>query len=256
MPETTSGSLISQDGKNTLAWEQQKGDTSRAGILFLHGYRSDKGGTKAEHIARLCTEHAITLTRFDLRGHGESSGHYSAFTIGDWVNDTCQILDTLTTGDQIVIGSSLGGWLALRLAELRPHRVKGLIGCAAAPDFPTELILPSLTPAQRIRYEQEGVIVDEESAWPEKDRFTRAFMEESVQHTIFQRPYRFEGTVALLQGKKDTSVPWQIAHRLAAHIDAPEVHLTLINDGDHRLTRDSDLALLSEAVNNLIRHRN
>jgi len=242
----SSGDLTSADGHNAIVYRQQSGRVP--GVLFLGGFRSDMTGTKAVHLAAHCAATDTGFVRFDYRGHGASGGHYTDFTVGDWLEDTLRILDALTDGPQILVGSSLGGWLALRVAEMRPERIRAIVGIAAAPDFPTRLILPRLSPAQQKAYAETGVIIDTESEWLEPSRFTRRFVEDSAQHNIFGRVYQFSGPVHLLQGKRDSAVPWTHAVELAGHIKAPEVSLTLLDEGDHRLSTPHDLALLTRTV--------
>lgn len=242
----TAGHLSASDGKNTIAWRQQSGQEPT--ILFLHGFRSDMNGTKAEYLSNLCRETDRGFLRLDYRGHGQSSGHYTDFTIGDWVDDVLRVVDQLTTGPLIVVGSSLGGWLGLRLLALRPARVRGYVAVAPAPDFPTQLVLPSLTPAQRAHYEQAHEVVNENSGFAEPTRFTRRFIEESAAHNCLHNPPAFTGRVRLFQGLKDDAVPWQQTTTLLERWDVADAQLTLFKDGDHRLNETAQLKELGRAV--------
>ena len=128
-----------------LAYQRQVTDKSKPGIIFLGGYASDMQGTKAVFLSERCAEHSISFTRFDYRGCGQSPGSFTDGTIGAWLEDSLAVFDRLTQGMQIIIGSSMGGWLGLLLAKARPERVKALIGVAAAPDFTEDLVWEKLT---------------------------------------------------------------------------------------------------------------
>lgn len=241
-----SGELSANGHQKAIAWKQHSGTSP--GVVFLSGFRSDMLGTKVDHLLNLLSGSGHCFTRFDYRGHGASAGHYVDFTISDWLEDALAVIDQLTTGPLVLVGSSLGGWLSLRVAEARPERIKGLIGIAPAPDFPTRLVLPALNAAQRAQYEAEHVVVDEASGFPEPTCFTRRFIETSVQENIFGRPYRFDGPIRFLQGMADTAVPWQQTAELAQHIESPDIEVVLFKDGDHRLTKTAQLEEMGRQV--------
>lgn len=241
-----SGELSANGYQKAIAWKQHSGTSP--GVVFLSGFRSDMLGAKVDYLLSLLSASGHCFTRFDYRGHGASMGHYTDFTVTDWLDDALAVIDQLTTGPLILVGSSLGGWLSLRVAEERPERIKGLIGIAPAPDFPTRLILPSMSAPQREHYERENVVVDEHSGFPEPTRFTRRFIETSVQENIFGRPYRFNGPVRFLQGMADMAVPWQQTAELVQHIESPDVEMVLLKDGDHRLTKTAQLEEMGRQV--------
>jgi len=226
------------------------GETKKSGfpLFFLGGYASDMTGSKASFLAEKCGASGRGFLRFDYRGHGRSSGKFIDGTIGAWFDDALQTLDNLTEGPQLVIGSSMGGWIALLLAKARPDRFAGFIGIASAPDFSEELVLPGLTQKQREQLEKEGMIFDESSPPDHRIPITGKFIEEARNHIIMGSPIDLPFAVHLLQGQKDMEVPWHFALRLADNINAPYVRLTLIKDGDHSLSRPEDLDFLWQTV--------
>ncbi len=241
-----SGEFKAKDGQTFVRWKGRSGEGP--GIFFCSGFRSDMEGAKALHVDALCARNGWPYVRFDYRGHGESEGVYTDFTLGDWIDDALAVMDHIAKGPQIVIGSSMGGWIALKIAQLRPEQVKCLIGLAPAPDFPSQLILPALNEQQRACYEQTGWIVDQQSGWCEPNRFSKRFIDESTHHNLLDKPYVFNGSVHIVQGEKDSAVPWKLARQLHDHITAPEISLTLLSEGDHRLSRPEDLELLENIV--------
>jgi len=241
--------LKAADGQHILAVRQQTGHGP--GVLFLHGFRSDMTGTKGDYLAQLCASRQQTFTRLDLRGHGQSGGHYTDFTLSDWLADVVQVLDECTQGPQIIVGSSLGGWLMLLLAKVRPARIQGLIGLAAAPDFTTELLLPALTPAQKAEYEQTGRIVEETTPEFGPNIFTRALIEDARHHLILTQPLAFNGPVRLLQGMQDDAVPWAHAFKIVQAISGNDVRVTLFKDAGHRIAEPPQLFELGRAVEEL-----
>lgn len=231
-----------------LAFQRQHGREDRPGVVFLCGYASDMTGTKASFLAECCAAGNISFLRFDYRGHGQSSGDFSTCTIGDWFTDALEIFDQLTIGPQILVGSSMGGWMAMLLAMRRPERIRALIGIAAAPDFTEDLMWDKFSAAQRADLQQDGVIYDENAPPHERAPITLRLIEEARQHLILRAPIDIQCPVRLLQGMQDQDVPWDYAPRIAAAVTNPDVRITLIKDGDHRLSREQDLVLLREAV--------
>ncbi|MCK8785887.1 alpha/beta hydrolase [Roseomonas sp. NAR14] len=213
------------------------------GVMFLGGFRSDMTGAKAEALADFCARRGQAFLRFDYSGHGASEGRFEDGTIGRWTEDALSVLDRLTEGPQILVGSSMGGWIALHLALRRPERVRGLLGVAAAPDFVTELMLPALTTEQSQALAVEGV-AHLPSQYGPPVPITRALIEDGRQQALLGRAIPLEIPVRLLQGQIDPDVPWRHALRLMEAIEGDDVQLTLLRDGDHRLSRPQDLALL------------
>lgn len=236
-----------------LAWRQDGHLVpGRPSLLFLPGFYSDMTGSKASFLAEKCVAEGGLITRLDYRGHGLSSGAFVDGCISDWLSDSLTVVDAVTEGPLIVIGSSMGGWLMLLLALARPERVAGLVGIAAAPDFTEDLVWDKLDESQRVRLIQEGVIY-EPSEYGAPVPYTRRLVEEGRTHLLLRGDsIPITVPVRLLQGMKDADVPWQTAPRLAEKLAGSDVRITLIKDGDHRLSRDADLALLWDVVSSLL----
>jgi pimeloyl-ACP methyl ester carboxylesterase len=233
----------------TIAWNSRLGKSP--GAFFLPGFRSDMGGTKALALDAHCAAKGRAYVRFDYTGHGASSGRFEDGTIGRWRDDALAILDRVAEGPQILVGSSMGGWIALLLALARPTRVCGMVLIAPAPDFTDDLLLPALSPADRADLEKCGGL-DLPSAYDERPtRLTRTLVEEARAHLLLRGPIPIGCPVRILQGMCDPDVPWQRALLLAERLATANLALTLLKDGDHRLSRPEDLARLCAAVEEL-----
>ena len=220
-------------------------------VMFCGGFRSDMTGTKAQRLESFCRRTGQACIRFDYTGHGASGGDFAEGTIGRWRDDALTVLDRATEGPVILVGSSMGGWIMLLLALQRPERVRGLVGIAAAPDFTEDLLWASATEAQRAELMAAGRIMVPSAYSDEPSVFTRALIEDGRDHLVLRRPIPFHGPVRLLHGQRDPDVPWQTALRLAEHIAGDDVRVLLVKDGDHRLSRPSDLALLTAVLQEL-----
>lgn len=221
-------------------------------VLFCGGFRSDMEGTKATFLESLCKECGLAYVRFDYSGHGVSGGTFRDCTLSDWKADTLDVIDQLTQGDVIIIGSSMGGWLALLAAQERPERIKGVIGIAAAPDFTREIRDEQLNDEQRELLESQGYIEEPNDYSDEPYIFTKALFDDGDGHCLLDKELNIKVPVRLLQGMKDSAVPWQKAHRIKncmKNSDFAEVFL--IETGDHSLSRPEDLEFLKEQVLNL-----
>ncbi len=230
-----------------IAFQRQLGD-DRPGILFLGGFASDMEGTKAVFLSQRAKTASLSFTRFDYRGQGKSSGLFSDATIGSKLDDSFNVFDRLTTGPQIIIGSSMGGWLGLLLAEARPDRVKAFIGISAAPDFTEELIWQKLAPAEREKLLQDKQISENRPPRPGEKPITLKLIEEARSHMVFQRPLKLSCPVRLLQGMKDKEVPWNHAERIAQHVEQEDIEVILIKNGNHGLNAPQNLDLLWETA--------
>ena len=230
-----------------LAYQRLYAAADRPQLVFLGGYASDMAGTKAQYLAERCAAAGYGLLRFDYRGHGASTGTFSDCTLGDWLADTETMLDRLTTGPQIIVGSSLGGWLGLLLARDRPRRVRAL-GIAAAPDFTEDLIWDRLSEAQRAAVLAQGGVREGDG---DAGMVTLRAIEEARRHLVLRQPLLVACPIRLLQGMRDDQVPWETALRIARHAASPDICVNLIKDGDHRLNRPQDLAAVWTAVTEL-----
>ncbi|HEV7368895.1 alpha/beta hydrolase [Arenibaculum sp.] len=236
-------------GDVTIAFNRTAGRSP--GVVFLGGYKSDMTGTKATELERFCRERGHAFLRFDYRGHGASSGRFEDGTIGAWAEDAIDAIDRLTEGPQVLVGSSMGGWIMLLAALARPQRVHGLVGIAAAPDFTEDLIWAGLDEARRRRMMEDGEI-REPSDYGEPYVYTRALIEDGRRHLLLRDTVALTCPVRLLQGMRDPDVPWRTAERIAGRIAAEDVRVTLVKDGDHRLSRPQDLELLFATVAELL----
>ena len=232
-----------------LALRRRGGDGPE--VLFLPGLRSDMTGLKAQHVARHCAERGRACTLFDYGGHGASGGRFEDGTIGGWRDDVLAVLDEVVQGPVILVGSSMGGWLALLAALARPKLVRGLIGIAPAPDFTARLLEPRLTHDQRATLARAGRLLLP-SAYGEPLPVTGRLLEEGRRHLLLDRPIALACPVHLLHGQADPDVPWQTSVALAGRLEGGPVTLELIQDGDHRLSRESDLRRLSAALDRLV----
>jgi pimeloyl-ACP methyl ester carboxylesterase len=224
------------------------------GVFWLGGFNSDMKGTKAAALDGWATEHGRALVRFDYSGHGESGGKFADGTIGRWLEDSLAVFERFCTGPQIVVGSSMGGWIALLLAREVAKRpcnasLAGLVLIAPAPDFTEELMWKHFSPEIRKQIETTGVWLrpspyDDGSPYP----ITRALIEEGRNHLLLGGSIDVGCSVRILQGGKDPDVPWQHAFALAHRLPADDVVLTMIQDGDHRLSRPQDIARIISAV--------
>ncbi|WP_041796914.1 alpha/beta fold hydrolase [Pararhodospirillum photometricum] len=243
-------SILTLPDGATLAYHLTPG--RGPGVVFLHGFHSDMGGDKALAVEAWCQATGRACLRFDQRGHGQSSGRFEEGTIGLWASDTARVLDILTEGPQVLVGSSMGGWLMLLTALARPGRVAGLLGINAAPDFTEDLIWPALTAESRQRIECEGVSLEREDPDTPPLPLTRLLFEDGRRNLVLRSPIDFKGSVHLLQGMRDASVPWQTALRVQERLTSEDVRVTLVKDGTHRLSRPADLALLTHTLAGLI----
>jgi pimeloyl-ACP methyl ester carboxylesterase len=222
------------------------------GVVFLGGFMSDMTGTKALALEAHCRAQGRAFVRFDYLGHGASTGRFEDGTIGRWSDDALAVLDALTAGPQVLVGSSMGGWIMLLAALARPARVAGLVGIAAAPDFTEDLMWAAWDEATRARLMREGRIALPSLYGDAPCVITRDLIEDGRRHLLLRAPIPLRCPVRLLQGMADPDVPWQTALRLAEHLESNDVTVTLIKDGDHRLARDEDLAQLVVAVDGVV----
>lgn len=236
-------------GTATIAYRQVLG--RNPAVLFCSGFMSDMTGSKATALDAWARGAGHAFTRFDYTGHGVSSGRFEDGTIGQWLEDTLAVIDRLTEGPLILVGSSMGGWISLLAALRRPERVVGLVGIAAAPDFTEDLMWAAMDEDARRQVMETGVWLMPEENGGAPEPITRCLIEDGRNHLLLRAPIPLRVPVRLFQGQNDRSVPWPTATRLAERLDSADVRLTLIKDGDHRLSRSQDLALQIQAVEEL-----
>lgn len=219
--------------------------------MFCCGFRSDMGGTKAGALAAHCRARDQPYLRFDYSGHGASSGEFRAGTIGRWLDDALVVLDRVAQGPQILVGSSMGCWIALLAALARPERLAGLIGIAGAVDFTEDLIWERLEEAERRQLLTDGELTYHSAYEEGPVPFTRDLIEEGRSHLLLRGPIALACPVRLLHGMADPDVPYATSLRLAERLAGTDVVVELIEDGDHRLSREADLARLMSALDDL-----
>jgi pimeloyl-ACP methyl ester carboxylesterase len=226
-----------------IAYDRQPGQGP--GVVFLGGFRSDMTGSKAQFLADWARAQGRAFLRFDYSGHGQSSGDFLDYCIGDGLQDALAALSALTEGPQVLVGSSMGGWISLLIARARPDLVRGLIGIAAAPDFTEDSIRPRLTPAQRTDLAERGHFRDPSAYDPTGYPITAKLLEDGARHLVLRSPLHLPMPVRLLHGTADQDVPPDVALRLFAHLTSPDARLTLVKDADHRFSIPSCLALIA-----------
>jgi pimeloyl-ACP methyl ester carboxylesterase len=211
-------------------------------------------GTKALFLEDFCRRRGRAFVRFDYFGHGASSGDIAFGTIGRWAEDAIAVLDSLTEGPQILVGSSMGGWIMLLAALARIELVHALVGVAAAPDFTEDFVWPRLDAAQQQELRETGAVTLPSEYDPAGYAYRLGLFEDGRQHLVMREPIALGCPVRLLHGMRDDAVPWQTSLSLAEQLTTRDVVVTLIKDGDHRLSRDADLQRLGRTVDELI-HR-
>ena len=232
-----------------LAYHQTAGIGS--GVIFLGGYRSDMGGTKAVALEAWAKARGRAFLRFDYGGHGGSGGDFTELGIADWFDDARAALNR-TQGPQVLVGSSMGGWLALLLARACPERIAGLIGIAAAPDFTEDSLLPSLTVVERAAMDRVGLIERPSGYSDGPYIFTQRLIDQGRANLVLRAPLALPFPTRFLQGTADTDVPVAVAQRLFDHASGPDIRLTLVKGADHRFSTPDCLALIESNLDEIL----
>jgi pimeloyl-ACP methyl ester carboxylesterase len=246
----SSGILSRHDGA-TIAYHRLAG--RGPGIVFLGGFRSDMTGTKALFLEEYCGRCGHAYVRFDYFGHGASSGDVALGTIGRWAEDAVEVVDALTEGRQILIGSSMGGWIMLLAALARIERIHALVGIAAAPDFTEDLVWSRLNAVQRNELRETGGVNLPSRYDPTGYTYRLRLFEDGRRHLLMRDKIPLLCPVRLLHGMLDDAVPWQTSLRLAERLSSRNVAVTLVKEGDHRLSSGADLAWLTATLDELLR---
>ena len=223
------------------------------GIVFLGGFRSDMEGTKALFLEQWARARGRAFLRFDYSGHGQSGGRFEAGCIGDWAADARSVITELTEAPQILVGSSMGGWIALLLARALPRRVAGLLGIAAAPDFTEDSMWEGFSEEQRARLMAEGRLELASEYADEPYVITKRLIEEGRDNLVLRSPLDLPFPVRLLQGTADRDVDVSVALRLLEHAEGPDIRLTLVKGADHRFSGPAELALIGKTLHGLSR---
>ena len=249
MREPTQPEFLDRADGETIAYHATPGKSP--GVIFCGGFMSDMTGIKATALEASCRAQARAFIRFDYLGHGRSSGAFVDGTVGRWADDALAVLDQLTVGPQILVGSSMGGWIMLLAALARPDRVAGLVGVAAAPDF-AEPMWRSFSEQIQHQLRTEGVYQRPSAYSDEPYRITMQLIEDGRRHTVLDRaPVAIRCPVRLLHGMRDADVPWHRSLDLAAALAGDDATITLVKGGDHRLSEPADIARLTGLVEQL-----
>jgi pimeloyl-ACP methyl ester carboxylesterase len=234
-----------------------RADATAATLVWLSGYRSDMSGTKAAEVDRLAAELGIGCIRLDYSGHGLSGGAFTDGTISRWLEEALAVIHHAAPERIILVGSSMGGWIALRaaqeLARTGGPRLDGMVLIAPAPDFTADLIEPNLGEAERASLAERGYFEERSQYSPEPNIYTRALIEDGRSNLVLTGIIETRCPIHILQGMQDPDVPHTHAMKLVEHLPADDVVLTFIRDGDHRLSRPQDIERMLGAVKSLIR---
>ena len=244
-------SILTRKDGSVIAYHAtpaRKSDDTRPGLIFLGGFMSDMTGTKATALEAAARARGQAFLRFDYQGHGASSGSFAEGTIGRWAEDAIAVLDELTEGPQILVGSSMGGWIMLLAALARPARVAGLVGVAPAPDFTEDLMWTRYSPEVRATLEETGVYHEPSEYGDVPYTITLRLIEDGRRHLMLRDRIALDCPVRLIHGMKDTAVPWETSVRLAETLETDDVEVCLIKDGDHRLSGVADLERLFRVI--------
>ena len=247
---TQTGGILARETGATIAYRRTPG--KNPGVVFIHGLRSDMNGNKALALEAHCRAQGRAFLCFDLTGHGASSGAFEDGTIGAWAGDVVAAIDELTEGPQILVGSSLGGWLMLLAALARPGRIAGLMGLAAAPDFTEDLIYAAFSDAQKTELTEKGRVLIDDCYGSEPYAISRGLVEEARAHLVLRNAINLSQPIVLIQGQRDEDVPWQTALKLTERLVSKQVRVVLHKNGNHRLSEPEDLQLILTNLEYLI----
>ncbi len=229
-----------------IAFTYTQGETDFPTLVFLPGFRSDMQGLKARYLSEQCKKRSQSCLLLDYSGHGQSSGKFEEGSIGQWTQDALSVIDHATKGPLIVIGSSMGGWIALHIALSRRDRVMGMIGIAAAPDF-TRDIKRRMSEQQKSDIKQQGFFAVP-SEYGDDLIITKNLLDDGEAQCLLDKKPDLAIPVTLIQGKLDSDVPWRRAEEIKAALPQAKVEIIYVEDGDHRLSREEDLRLIDETV--------
>ena len=242
--------LTTPQGRH-IAYHQTQG--KGPGVVFLGGFRSDMSGSKAQSLQAWAEANGRAFLRFDYSGHGASHGPFVDGAITDWREDAAAVIDVLTEGPQILVGSSMGGWIMLVLGLARPEGLRGLVGIAGAPDFTETLATHGLDDGQRQQLAASGYC-DLPNCYDDGEpyRISQHLLDEGREHLLLGGQIDIDLPVRLIQGQRDADVPWQHALTIAAQLRSDDVEVQLLKCGDHRLSAPADLARLVATVDALL----
>ncbi|MGB0797804.1 MAG: alpha/beta hydrolase [Planktomarina sp.] len=233
-----------------IAYESTSG--SGPGVVFLGGFMSDMAGTKAVHLEAWCKSQGRAFLRFDYSGHGQSSDAFTDGCIGDWADDAQAAICELTDGPQILVGSSMGGWISLLMAKRIPDRIAALVTIAAAPDFTEDGFWAGFNTVERAQLADTGVVLVP-SDYGDPYPITQRLIEDGRDHLVLRTPLNLPFPTRFLQGDCDEDVSVDTANQLFAHVTGPDIQLTLVKGADHRFSDDTALSILENTLGTLIK---
>ena len=253
MISTNEAQFPTIDGPNgKIAYQQvSAGNSVAAGIVWLGGFKSDMSGTKAEFLSDWAKMNGRGFLRFDYSGHGASEGAFEDGCLSDWIADANVALEQLTDGPQILVGSSMGAWIAAHLALRFPKKIVGIVFIAPAPDFTEKLMLPAMSEEKKAALFQNGQIEEPTEYSDEPNIITRKLIEDGRDNLLMNNPIPVTCPIRILQGMADPDVPYRHALDFAECIQSKDLEITLTKTGDHRLSTPEDLARLATAVGSI-----
>lgn len=222
------------------------------GVVFLGGFKSDMGGTKAIYLEEWAKSKGRAFLRFDYSGHGESSERFVDGCIGEWAQDAKAAIENLTDGPQILVGSSMGGWIALLLTREIPDRIAGLVGIAAAPDFTENSMWVGFSDAQREALNMVGKLELPSDYSDEPYIITKKLIDDGRHNLVLRAPLDLPFPSRFLQGTNDADVKTEVALKVLEQAQGPDVRLTLVKDADHRFSEPANLSLISKSIHSVL----
>jgi len=241
--------FLTTDTGRRIAYEQTPGQGP--GIVFLCGLKSDMQGSKAVHLENWARMQGRAFLRFDYSGHGQSSGAFTDGCIGDWAADADDAINALTDGPQVLVGSSMGGWISLILASKMPDKIAGLVGIAAAPDFTEDGMWASFSDEQKSELARNGQ-VSLPSDYDEPYIITQRLIEDGRQNLVLRSPLDLPFPARFLQGDADTSVAMSVPLRILEQARGPDIQLTVVKGADHRFSTPACLTLIENALSTVL----
>ncbi|MEL7212895.1 MAG: alpha/beta hydrolase [Pseudomonadota bacterium] len=238
-------SFLTTESGRRIAYHRSDG--TGPGVVFLGGFKSDMEGSKATHLEAWCRAQNRAYLRFDYSGHGESDGAFTEGCIGDWAADAQAAISQLTDGPQVLVGSSMGGWISLLTARAMPQKVAGLVTIAAAPDFTEDGFWAGFDEGQRAMLETEGQVALP-SEYGEPYIITKRLIEEGRENLVLRSPLALPFPVRCLQGTADNAVTTETALRLLDHVTCDDIRLTLVKDKDHSFSDPECLEIIETAI--------
>lgn len=242
--------FLTRKNGDRIAYHRSTGKSP--GVIFLGGFMSDMTGTKACAVEEFCQKRGNAFVRFDYTGHGQSDVAFKDGTIGRWASDAIEVIDQLSDGPQVLVGSSMGGWIMLLSALAHKDRIKGLLGLAPAPDFTEDLMKADFTKEQLAALDRDGLIEIPSDYEDEPYTITKALIEDGAQNLLLRRPIDLQIPVRLIHGQRDTDVPWRTSLKLQEMLVSEDVEVTLVKNGDHRLSEEADLERMRMILDRLL----